>query len=49
MPGDLARGPRAVGPFDGVDLEGEVTTLVEDARFDDALDEFGPGGIPRGR
>src|SRR4029079_13840637 len=46
---DVARPARAVGAFDGVDPERQVAALVDDPRVDDALDEIGPGGFPRGR
>ena len=49
VPDDVARAARAVGPLDRVDPERQVPAAVEDPRVDDALDEIGPGGIPRGR
>jgi hypothetical protein len=49
MARDLARAAGSVGPLDRVDPEGQVAAPVENLRLDDALDEIGPGGIPRGR
>ena len=49
MSGDLTGAARAVGPFDGVDLERQVATLVEDLAIDDALDEGGFGVLCRSR
>jgi hypothetical protein len=35
--GNVTLGPGAVGPFDGVDAEGQIVPAVEDPRFDDAF------------
>jgi hypothetical protein len=49
MTGDVAFRARAVRALDSVDAEGQVATLVDDARPDDAFDEVGPGVVLRGR
>jgi hypothetical protein len=49
MPGDVAGRPRPVGAFDRIDPEFEEGAAVQDLRMDDALDEFGPGVVLRGR
>jgi hypothetical protein len=37
--GNVALGPRSVGPLDGVDPERQVAAAMEDPRFDNPLDE----------
>jgi hypothetical protein len=39
MDGDIAFGPRPVGPLDGVDPERQVAAAMEDPRRDDTLEE----------
>ena len=48
MAGDVPLGAGAVGPLDRVDAELEIAAAMEDARFDDPLDEIGVRTVVRG-